>query len=221
MSYPQKLCLALVLFAAFLMSCTSCSGIGTNLSRSPMEMHNATVRIETTCGEDVSWGSGVIVSRDRVVTANHVVQCTPLPGLPIFMPPTKITIDAGDGVKREAMIDVQIGDGAKDIARLLLAESTFGDEFYTPVTIGETPQLGDTVCQTSSVPRWTYRCGPVQTTDGYIRVEMRTEHGNSGAGLYNNRGQLVGIIVQLWVCEGNEFCGGRAAPIQDYRWLVP
>jgi hypothetical protein len=224
MSYPQKLWFALtlnlLLFAALLMSCSSCAAATHMYRRDVIEQHNAAVKVETTCGDSVHWGTGVIVSDEYVLTANHVVQCAIIPGIPLYVPPDKITVDPGDGTKREVSLEMHFDGPERDVARLRTVGSSLED-FSSPVRIGAMPELGDKVCEASAVPRWTYRCGTVQVSDGYIRIEMRVEHGNSGSALYNARGELVGIVVQLWLCEGNEFCGGRAAPLQAWPWLVP
>jgi S1-C subfamily serine protease len=210
--------LNLVLIASLLVSCVSCATVPHG-TRSVAQQHNAAVRIKVFCGDSGHYGTGVIVSKHHILTAHHVAQCEIMPGVPIYVTPDKVVIDPGDNVEREATVELTLGDGIQDIARLKTEENL--SAFMSPITVGPAPAIGDKVCEASAVPRWTYRCGTAQDSDGYIRMEMRTEHGNSGSGLYDAQGRLIGIVVQLWVCEANEFCGGKAAPIQDLRYLVP
>ena len=57
-------------------------------------------------------------------------------------------------------------------------------------------------------------------TSGNIRDNARTEHGNSGAGLYSD-GKLVGIVTHLVACSMEDVifhpmaagCGGRATSL--------
>ncbi len=212
------LTLNLVLAVALLAACTSCAS-WVSTTRSTSQQYNAGVKIDVTCHDHVHRGSGVIVGPGHVLTAKHVVECALVPGFPFTVPPVKVTVDPGDGAV-EAEVELTLGEGTKDIARLVLAKPTLG-AYMSPITIGPAPAIGETVCEASMVPRPTYRCGIVQQSNGYINMEMRVEHGNSGSGLYNSKGQLIGIVVQLWLCEANEFCGGRAAPLQAARYLIP
>lgn len=204
-----------------LTACSACAHLQVP-TRGIAAQHNASVKITVECNNNAGRGTGVIISPTHVLTARHVVECEVIPGFDMFFATaTKITVDVGDGVEHEAEVDITLGYAThKDIVRLKLKDST-GD-YFSPIAVGPTPRVGDRVCEASMIPRPTYRCGIVQQAVlGFINVEMRVERGNSGSGLYDSAGRLVGIVVRQWRCEYDESCGGLAAPLQDYAWLIP
>ena len=213
---------------------TGCAGMSV---RSPTQQHNAAVKIITSCTSQMTLlltmpdgsvidtglptgravvrrfgGTGVLVSAYHVVTAKHVVTCAENEEL-------SVAINTGPGADRQAFVEFEFPN--YDIARLIVKDSLA--YFFTPITIGPLPTLGQQVCEASKVPRDTWRCGTTQKPDdeGLIVFEMITEHGNSGSGLYNAAGQLVGIVVQWWPTEGGEHHGGKASPVQTWPFLVP
>lgn len=171
-------------------------------------------------------GSGVVVGRHRVLSALHVAECEtdfPMPlgqpmklrGVLMFM-----NIDSGDGKEHRAEVAQRFP--ARDVMSVSVADDL--GEYMTPIAIGPEPEVGDKVCEASGSPIWTYRCGLVQPNltvgrDGDIRFEFKVEHGNSGSGLYDARGRLVGIVVMLRTCEFNEVCEGYASSLYDLPWL--
>ncbi len=217
MSKPVTVLLLCLLLAA----CSSCGAATSHTStRTVTAQYNAAVAIRVTCPDGIHGGTGVLVSENQLLTADHVVRCQVVEGFPIFMPPTKIEVDPGDGNRLEAFIEISYY--LDDIARLRLVGDASLAKYFTPIHVGEMPGLGTRVCESSMIPRPTYRCGTVQIpTDEHIKFEMRTEHGNSGSGLYDSSGRLVGIVVRLWLCEAGEMCGGYAIPLSGREWLLP
>jgi len=133
------------------------------------------------------WGSGVIVGPDTVLTAWHVVKCPPRTS-------RFLLVSGPDNVKHWA--ELAAGDPDHDIARLTVAG--------TPATRLKLAAAkdGDVVCAAVAHPIREWSCGvvidvgPVKTkTNGTVDIwhTARTVPGNSGAGLYNGRGQLVGL----------------------------
>jgi hypothetical protein len=145
----------------------------------------ATVAIHTTCLDDRglwAWrGSGVI-------TGKHTVL--------IF--------------EAELVVDSEY----HDIAKLEIV-SDEGEElpwFRWP--IGPRPKAGDVVCSESAIPTRARKCGTVtglseSPSNRDIQFTNQVEGGNSGSGLYDEQGRLVGIVTMRKM----DMSGGTAASL--------
>jgi hypothetical protein len=202
---------------ALLTACTSCAHFGSR--RSAVQQHNAMVMIKTTCPDGNSHaGTGVLVSEDRVLTANHVAQCDMVPGFGLYVDPVSVEVFASTDDKSTATVELTI-PGA-DIARLKLTHAL--PEFFTGVEVGPPPGIGDRICEVTAVPRVMYRCGEAQkTVSGRIMFSFMTEFGNSGSAVYNSDGQLVGIVTNLIRCQEGVPCAGFGSSLTGYAWLIP
>jgi hypothetical protein len=212
-----------VLFALLFVACSCSLSLNTEPRRPAEQQFGATIKITTVCyvvdpvlgnvNMGGGMGTGVLVSDDLILTAYHVVDCGILS--------SKIMVDPGDGVLREAYVEVLLP--TRDITRLKLApEAKSLKEFMTPVTIAPRPQIGDKICMSTAVPRWGYFCGTVQPNkgSGLYFFDRFTEFGNSGSGVYHN-GKLVGLLDILVKCQEKVPCLGGITPLQGYEWLVP
>lgn len=169
------------------------------------------MRLEVACGDDGdAWasdriGTGIVISARHVLTAAHVVRC---PGLPIV----HATLSNG---RRVRMVverdDVMFGEG-RDIARLELASAYALGLGIAPPRIA--PSNADTgyggVALASGVA--------IGTFIGFDEVEVPSAPGDSGAGVYDFCGELVGIAT------GSVRLVDRAEPVLRYdrvdaRWL--
>jgi hypothetical protein len=197
-------------------SCSSCafSWSGTEVMgvRTPTKQMAAVVQITTKCKGDGGRGSGVLVSKDRILTAQHVVTCEDGSD-------PKVTVDPGDGTERDVIIEILLP--GSDIARLKLATGDL-DEYFSTVEIGPRPEFNDEICMGNAVPRRGYHCGRVQPLryQNDFLWDWLTEHGNSGSGVYHN-GKLVGLLVAFLDCQNDIPCVGAITPLQDFPWLIP
>ena len=219
------LVLTLITIAALGATCSGCVPFWAS-SRAPAQQYNAAVMLHMGCvgvtpeGEFVAQvydGTGTVIGPHSILTAAHMTAC-PIEGFSAIA----YAVDPGDGRLRPFTVDVVV-PGA-DIATLKVADDL--SKWLTPVTIGPVPKFGETVCESSAAPRPTYRCGLVQapalgTEDGDIRLDLFIEHGNSGSGLYDSKGRLVGVVVLVSVCQGDFQCQGRASSLASRKWLVP
>ncbi len=152
----------------------------------------------------VAAGSGVVISSDGLVLTNaHVVQITDQFGNQL--PNPVITVKMADGSQRDVTV---LGTDAKDDVALLQLKDTsnltvaplgssgalqVGDEV---VAIGNALDLGDAPTVTTGIVSATDRELQVDaniTLSGLIQTDAAINHGNSGGGLFNAAGQLVGI----------------------------
>ena len=162
-------------------------------------------------------GSGVIISEDGyIITNNHVIEDA-----------TQITVTTTDGTAYEAKL---VGrDDNLDVALLKIEASgltvaSFGDS--DNVELGEKVvaignplgQLGGTVTEgiVSSLNREI-------TIDGKAMTLMQTDAainpGNSGGGLFNDQGQLIGLVVAK--SSGEDVEGlGFAIPINNVQEIL-
>jgi hypothetical protein len=249
LSNRERLSVAMILtvavLAVTLLTCGSCTGV-TPISatvpagRTARDQHNATVQFHKVCSvhvpaitaaettgdanvdelinkflgtvEDHEFaGTGVIVSADRALTNVHVATCT-------HGELSKLELRTGAD-RPWIQVTVEVLLPALDVARVKLESPV--PEYFTPVQIGEAPELGETVCAANAWPRWSYKCGIVQPSPkGYFWVDMFAEFGNSGSGVYY-RGKLVGLLFAAQPCQDGVPCVAWVSPIADYAWLIP
>ncbi len=199
--------------AFVLLMCCSCAA--RPHTRSIGEEHHAALEIVGACPGEVmglpalvttTRGSAVIVSSSQVLTAFHVVDD----------PACMYSVEYPDA-SRVAM-RVEAVWQPLDVARLTTLTGTFKEP---PILgIGVAPLPGDTVCIVSAIPHYARSCGEVQWYGGPIdkagnlRHDALTQPGNSGAGVYDRRGLLVGILTHYGRCVNGQFCGGRATSIR-------
>lgn len=161
----------------------------------------ATVKINTECGS----GTGVLVDPVHVLTAHHVINCADWPKTKFA---EKLTVTTPDGVRHHGVTYDKL-DGKMDVARLTMPDAHVD---IVPVRI-EHAKLGDTACMFTAVPEYAIKCAKVvllrdskQTRD--VGVEYTDIwFGNSGSGVYNQNGALIGVASALLFCN------------QTDRWL--
>jgi putative serine protease PepD len=163
------------------------------------------IGVETGNGvRQVAAGSGVVISEDGLVLTNaHVVELTDQFGRELADP--VITVTMADGTKRE--VDVLGTSPENDVAVLRLQDTSdltvaplgssgslqVGDDV---VAIGNALDLGDSPTVTRGIVSALDRELQVDadtTLTGLIQTDAAINHGNSGGGLFNAAGQLVGI----------------------------
>lgn len=156
-----------------------------------------------TDSEETRWGSGVIVDERHVLTAYHVVECPDIPFVRTDF----------DG-ERMMMVVVK-KDIKADIALLELASANdFNLGVPPPVISAVAP--GELVCSVRAFPKPGWSCGLVETVgdpgEGNIGFAAEVIAGNSGSALYNERGELVGIVVGRVACpdDSKKDCSGTA-----------
>ena len=162
-------------------------------------------------------GSGVIISEDGyIITNNHVIEGA-----------TQITVTTTDGTAYEATL---VGrDEDLDVALLKIEASgltvaSFGDS--DAVQLGEKVvaignplgQLGGTVTEgiISALNRDITIDGKAMTL---LQTDAAINPGNSGGGLFNDQGQLVGLVVAK--SSGDDVEGlGFAIPINNVQEIL-
>lgn len=162
-------------------------------------------------------GSGVIVSSDGyIVTNNHVIEDA-----------SKITVRLKNGKSYPATL---IGTDSKtDIAVIKisatgLTPAVFGNS--DSLVVGELAvvignplgSLGGTVTDgiISALDR---EIELSDTTMNLLQTNAAINPGNSGGGLFNNKGQLVGIVVAKSIGDNIEGLG-FAIPINDIKSII-
>jgi S1-C subfamily serine protease len=178
-------------------------------TRSIAQTHESTVAIRATCpvmrGDQVviqrwSLGSGVVVSPTQVLTAYHVVD----------EPLCDYSIMYANGT--EVDMEIEKVWAANDVARLRTVSGMLPATFL-PMSYTEVPAPGSRVCVVAAIPTWGRRCGDVgyyrSRPPGDIAHTGIVEPGNSGSGVYDTQGLLVGITTHLMRCTNGQICGGR------------
>lgn len=134
-------------------------------------------------------GSGVLIAPSRVLTAYHVVACASAFDAQV------LSVQGRDGIPRRTAIVWRAP--VIDLAVLSVVGLS-----APPVTYAA-PVIGETACSENAIPEFTRSCGKVlavrDMTAGERIVNVQhsipTEHGNSGAGVYNAAGALIGVIT--------------------------
>lgn len=223
-------CALALLFGVLL----NCSGCGASMPPVPPELRNtpaqasAAVLISRSCnmvdpfeqwGDNLklmpdALGSGVIVDERHVLTAYHVVECPVIPA---------VVIQLEDGRTRHVFVQREERTG--DLALLTLVSAQDFDLGLTRPIITPAPPVGEPVCAAVASPAREWNCGNVTAHDDTpandIAHDAQTRHGNSGAGVYDSHGDLVGIVTELQMCaDGTEFCGGHFTSLWQYRSIV-
>lgn len=160
----------------------------------------ASVRIRGYCnGELVGYGSGVAVSDRHVLTARHITQMcadTATPDMASF------ELVSPDGSVRDATGDMDAIDDSIDVGRLIVTD---GHYFKTYAPIAEyTPDVpddvfiyaGDGTMDVSEPQRlFFFKWGSVSKVwEHTILVSFHGVPGNSGAGVFDAAGHVVGIL---------------------------
>lgn len=171
------------------------------------------VGISVTCiggsgGGFISKGSGVIVNDHTVLTAAHVAED----------PPSMVCVRTATMVDGHTYL-LKPGKALpeRDLASLTTVLENFSPTY--PVVYGPVPQYGERVCAMTAYPKVLWRCGETQTSaepPGDIAHTITTEGGNSGSGVYDSTGRLVGIVTHRWSCSNGQYCGGKMATLQGY-----
>lgn len=182
------------------------------------------VRIDVACkmpnDELVTYiGSGVIVSRNRVLTAYHVVDCydetRKLTGKVLAIVATR-----EDGARP---MSVEVAMHHADVARLKLVDNAPRFPHVTHHVAKAPFPFGD-VCIATLYPKKEHKCGSmrpmVRDLPGDLEHNAPTIPGNSGSAIYDGTGKLVGIVTHYLSFAGIPL-GGRATSLYALRWIVP
>jgi len=178
---------------------------------------DAAVQITVHCvgpnGEVAWYGSGVIISETSLLTAGHVAEQEDPSDVCSF------AVETATGATYLVYPMTVLASDAVDLARMEII--SFTQKFYAPpVRFGAVPQMGDEVCTSVGYPRREQRCGLVMHPDdppGDIRMDLTVEPGNSGSGLYDMSGYLVGIVVHTYPNRGNgQYVSGGATSLAGH-----
>lgn len=190
----------------------------------PLEQMRRAVRIEVDCkidGDLVTFkGSGVVVGDDRVLTAYHVVDCVMRVGTQQHAGHLlAVRVMRGD-IERSASVEVAMLPA--DVARLK-TRGLIGATWWSAQQLGPVPRAGDEVCMSSLYPKVERKCGMFEEQDNDESGDMAhgavTRPGNSGSGLYDAHGRLVGIVTHFRAFGTIQF-GGRATALSRFPWML-
>lgn len=212
----RYLFLTLALLAGACSACAAVDVIDTGYATRALEAQDrASVRIFVECGDGrAKLGSGVVVSPTLVLTADHVTLCD---GNEAAL----FTVFDRDGGAHEAVVDRHAGAGV-DVARLVLTQDA--TTFRSWARIGAPPRFGDPLCWIGgdSLPIRAQHCGPFTPfkigSEVIPVISAHGAHGNSGSGVFNEWGELVGIMVAVSATDEH---WSVFEPLSGFRHLVP
>jgi hypothetical protein len=177
------------------------------VERSTVTQARAAVELRVVCGGDDPLssrgvGSGVIISDMHVLTAAHVVECPYIP---------RIYATLSNGVRMWMAVEREDRDA--DVARLVIHSDQLFHHAVKPPALR--PARGaQSYCAEAGYPTRERKCG-----NAYSSTVMGFESvpGNSGSGVYDELGNLSGIVVRkASTIDGQSLT--HIAPI-DASWL--
>ncbi len=190
----------------------SCMPPSASAQRDPATALEQAVRIEATCFDKngalaAFMGSGVIIDKHTIITAAHVA--TDPEGFVCARTATMVN---------DHVYEVHLGTALVNRDLGTLVSDTDFDPTY-PVVFGPAPEFGERVCAMTAYPMWLWRCGDAQLpTDppGDRMHNIIVEPGNSGSGVYDGYGRLIGIITHRWSCSNGQMCGGKFSTLEGF-----
>lgn len=146
----------------------------------------------------VLYGSGVVVDSDHVMTAEHVAHC------PVGL--GRAIVTTAD--ERYVAVKLERASVVLDVA-LLVAVTPGEFSGVPPLSIAdELPGEGATVCMAAAVPKRVVNCGVVDRVGDFppknLHYTANSTYGNSGGGVYDKVGRLVGINTHCDLRDGDK-----------------
>lgn len=183
-------------------------------ARTPVEQDIAAVIVVGACltpegRVTSSFGSGVLISDHAALTAAHVVTCPAEAATGVI-----VKFPGSEQHARVLVLDLE-----GDVARLDLEKPVA----VAPARIGPRPELDDRVCVVASVPERGRRCGSVELLrepPGDVKHNAITMPGNSGSGVYDASGRLVGIVTHYAKLPNGQFYGGAFTSLEGRPWVL-
>ena len=176
----------------------------------------ATVAIVALCEDgSTSIGSGTMVSPTHVATAAHVVMC----GDENTENPERLVVVTKD----EQLVDITKTIILKHQGQPVdAALATLASPVGTPIPIAtKGVDVGETVFVHSKAPRYNFTSAYVQYQSygpAVVGIDTAMFPGNSGSGVYNQFGELVGVVSTRLGCQGfvvPETCAGAFVQVFD------
>lgn len=182
-------------------------------ARTPAEQDAAAAEVHAVCVTPdskirINLGSAVLISETTALTAAHVIQCDGVPAV-------VLKFSGGERKASVTLVDVR-----GDIARLTLTEPLTSPG---PARFGPTPPVDARVCLATAIPSRGRSCGEIGSYDdppGDANHDAITEPGNSGSGVYDASGRLVGIVTHFRKCSNGQYCGGAYTTLAGRVWAV-
>lgn len=212
---------------ALLIAClflTGCLSMGSQLQvtdpvrRPPDDQAHAAVVVTVTCPEKaVAWaGSGVALTPHLVLTANHVVSCGGAAVITVFMADSD----------RAYAARVRSADKLADLAVIEIPDEAgvLPRDIKMP-EISAPPDTGEGVCVATASPSRGWSCGAVaqkfpNATGDDVETQALIVPGNSGSGVYDSAGRLVGIVTKYVKDGDGNLAGGYFTSIAAHPGVL-
>lgn len=182
----------------------------TTMQEAIAKVHNSVVTIDATLSKGTGSGAGVLVAHNEtdsyIMTCHHVIEGA-----------YSLKVTLNDGTQYDALLVG--GDPQTDIAVITIP--VVGLTYSSLIEDSSTVALGSSVFAignplgtlggsvTSGIISATSR--DITTSDGTVMTLMQTDaainSGNSGGGLFNTNGELIGIVNAKYSASGIEGLG--------------
>ncbi len=209
------MCLGLFMLAALALACSvgrhytpipPGSGLASDVQEQDSRAVTVTVRCQIV--GSLFFSTGVLVGGDKVLGALHAFPCDGKFSIRLKTGRTFAVVKLSQDVRQDVALFQVLGIGA-DIPL---------------VDLGPRPKPGDTVCFTAANPVRERKCGRVSKVvpgfgPGAMYFGAGGRGGNSGSGIYDMQGRLVGTLSMS--CRTAP-CAFSAGPlVENYKEILP
>lgn len=191
--------------------------------------YETSVRITVVCPEGMSAGSGFVVSRRHVITAEHVASCFQEKAL-------SITVIMRNGAEIPMMLEAS--DKEADAARLVALTRKPPFKMIAPIRLFPRLSVGEAVCSIGGDRPNIYgikKCGyvsdlgrsqheswspPTHKKAFWVQHSIPVVPGNSGSAIFDSGGRVV-ALVSTWNGSFHREQGGGGFSVWGWIGILP
>ena len=166
----------------------------------------------------IEYGAGVAIGQHEILTCYHVVDGAKSFLIKTYDSENKLLHD--ENIMPDNVITTKKAGSAFGMIDFAIIKSK---KELKPVSITKEPKIGEKVFivgnpyrQANTVTEGTFSGYGVLNGYNYMKFTGLVNYGNSGGGLFNENGELIGITARMFIDDDKKTCNiGYAIPIDD------